>query len=29
MNPKQDALEIIRFGNPERVLTAIPTHGIG
>ena len=29
MNDKQNALEIIRFGKPERVMTGIPSYSIG
>ena len=29
MNPKSNALEIIRFGKPERVMEGPPSHEIG
>jgi len=29
MDAKQNALEILRFGRPERVVSGVPTHGLG
>jgi uroporphyrinogen decarboxylase len=29
VNPKQNALEILRFGQPERVVSGLPCHGLG
>jgi uroporphyrinogen decarboxylase len=29
MNPKENALRIVRFDNPERVVSNVPSHGLG